>query len=530
MSSAPRPVRSRRAVRVLTALALAALVAGCAVGPSQRPPVAVRGAEMPPPPTTAAAPAEPGGLPDPEPLRAPLPVTDCTADTLAALGNPAPVAGALRISCGDIDVPTTPGQPTSGRTRLGIVAASAAGAPPDRPPLLVVGDSDSEPSARHAARLATQVPAELLERYQLIGLDRRGTGSDLLDCARNDSRLAVVDADPTTTSDASLAAALENARSIVQDCYLSGSGSIGEYSSAATASDVERFRALLGVGRLPAIGVGDGATALTIWASSHPGSVGRLVLDGPPDPTLAQPDLAESRAGAAERTFDVLAQGCVAGGGCVLGPDPRATVTAMLTRLSAQPITAPDGRRLTAGVAVNALLAGLADPPGWPRLTAALADAGRGAPAGLLDTLYPVLGPDGRFDSALATSCNDTNRRLTPAEVGQLATRWRSAYPLFGATLAQRLLVCAPWPAGPGLPAPGPVPDAPPIMVIGTAADPRAPLTGTQRAAAALAKAGLVTWQGAGTGSYPRTPCITHVVDDMLVGSRMPQADTLCPP
>lgn len=516
---------------MLLALAccVTSVVAGCAVGPSQRPPVAVRGAEMPPPPPGTAAPAPPGGLPDPEPLRAALRLTDCTADSLATIGNPTPAAGALRIGCGEIDVPTDPDQPTTGRTRLGVVVAAATDAPPDRPPLLVVGDSDSDPSALHAARLATQVSAGVLGRYQLVGLDRRGSGSDLLDCSRNNSRIAVLDGDPAGNTDAGLAAALENARSIVQDCYLSGSGSISEYSSAATASDIERLRNRLGVGRLAAIGGGDGATALTIWASSHPGSVGRLVLDAPPDPTLAEPDLSESRARAAEHTFDVLAGSCVAGG-CPLGADPRATVTAMLSRLRAQPITAPDGRRLTAGVAVNAVLTGLGEPRDWPRLLAALADADRGAPAALLAFLDPVLGPQGRFDSALATACNDSNRRFTPPEVGRLSTRWQEAYPLFGGVLALRLLACAPWPAGPGNPATGPVPDAPPITVIGTADDPRAPLAGSQRAAAALATARLLTWQGAGTGGYPRTPCVSAAVDAMLVDGRMPHPDALCPP
>ncbi|MBN9195586.1 MAG: alpha/beta hydrolase, partial [Microbacterium sp.] len=46
----------------------------------------------------------------------------------------------------------------------------------------------------------------------------------------------------------------------------------------------------------------------------------------------------------------------------------------------------------------------------------------------------------------------------------------------------------------------------------------------------ALVTARLVTWQGTGTGSYPRTPCVTGVVDRMLVQGEMPQADTVCPP
>jgi pimeloyl-ACP methyl ester carboxylesterase len=467
-------------------------------------------------------------------MRPTIRLTDCTADTLAALGGPAPAGGAaLRVECGDITVPTDPTRRGHGVTRLGVTVTATTDAPPDRPPLLVVGDSGTDPSSRHGALLATQASAAVLGGYQVIGLDRRGSGSDLLDCSPEDARLGILDGDPAApgaTADQVLAAVLEDARSVVQDCYLTEPDALTSYSTAATAADVEQLREDLGVERLSAVGIGDGATALTLWASAHPTSVGRLVLDGPPDPAAVEPDHTEARAAAAEQAFDAFAVSCTASGACPLGPDPRATVTGLLQKLRTQPVPAPDGRRLTTGVAVTALAATLGEPRSWPALTTALADAGRGAPGGMLALLDSVLGPEGRFDSALATACNDTNRRLTPPDVAGLVARWGGAYPLFGAPLATRLLACAPWPAGAGLPAPGPVPGAPPMLVLGAAHDPRAGSESVRRAAGALATARLVTWQGTGTGSYPRTPCVTAVVDRMLVQGELPQAGTVCPP
>ncbi|MYW76302.1 hypothetical protein GTW08_29875, partial [Pseudonocardia sp. SID8383] len=66
---------------VLGVLLLAVLLlAGCAVGPSQRPPVAVRGEQLPAAPPTSAAgpPADPDLLPDSDPVRT-TGFTDCTA-------------------------------------------------------------------------------------------------------------------------------------------------------------------------------------------------------------------------------------------------------------------------------------------------------------------------------------------------------------------------------------------------------------------------------------------------------------------
>ncbi|RTL65782.1 MAG: alpha/beta hydrolase [Pseudonocardiaceae bacterium] len=527
----------RRRARVAGAVAAAALVvltAGCAVGPSQRPPVAVVGADgmAPPPPPTSPPPAP--ALPRPDPMRPTVRLVDCTADTLGTLGNPAQAGGvALRVQCGDINVPTDPTRRGHGVTRIGVTVTSAADAPRDRPPLLVLGDSGTDPSSRHGALLATQLSAAVLDGYQVIGLDRRGSGSDLLDCSPEDARLGILDGDPTAPGaavDQVLAAVLEDARSVVQDCYLTEPDALTAYSTASTAADVEELRQDLGVERLSAVGTGDGATALTLWASAHPTSVGRLVLDGPPDPAAAEPDVTEARAAAAEQSFDAFAAACTASGTCALGADPRATVTGLLQTLRTRPVPAPDGRRLTAGVTVTALAATLGEPRSWPALTTALADAGRGVPDGMLALLDSVLGREGRFDSALATACNDTNRRLTPPDVTGLVARWSGAYPLFGAPFATRLLACAPWPAGAGLPNPGPVPGAPPMLVLGAAHDPRVGPESVRRAAGALVTARLVTWQGTGTGSYPRTPCVTGVVDRMLVQGEMPQADTVCPP
>ncbi|WP_214367894.1 alpha/beta fold hydrolase [Pseudonocardia sp. H11422] len=532
MSSVPRRARAGgRRTLLIVLCCLTALLAGCTVGPSQRPPVAVRGGDAPTlPPVSTPAPASPDELPEPEPQNSAIDFVDCTDDTLAELGTPVPAGRTLRFECGEIGVATDPAQPGLGRTRLGVLRAGTADAPDTRPPLLVLGDSDTAPSARHAARLATQVSPTVLEQYQLIGLDRRGAGTDALDCAPPAARSAVVDADPAATSEAALTALLERSRAIVQDCYLLLSGAVSSYRTSSSAADVEQIRTELGVERLAAIGVGDGAAALASWAGAHPQAVGRLVLDGPPDPAKDQPELTEARAAAAESTFDAFATACTAAGSCPLGDDPRTAVMALLDRLRSQPLVSAEGRRLTAGATVTALLAGLAEPQGWSRLGAALAQAVDGNPDGLLSVLVPVTGRDGRFDAALATSCNDARRRLTPPEVGELAAHWRTDHPLFGATLAQRLLVCAPWPALPAPAPPGQAIDAPPILVIGTAHDPRAPLAGAKRAAETLFTARFLGWQGAGTGAYPRTPCVTAVVDAMLVAGKAPQNGTLCPP
>jgi len=515
--------------RLTALLCLVTVLAGCTVGPSQRPPVAVRGENVPAapgPPTPTAVPV----LPEPESQRASIPFDECTEDTLVTLVEPVPADRNLQVDCGELTVPADPDQPASGAVTLGVIRVGEAGAPADRPPLLVLGDSTREPSTRHAAVLAGQVDPTLLQRYTLVGLDRRGAGLDILQCAPEEARAALVDADADSIGESELDSLLEQARAVVQECTLTLDSGLGSYRTAATAADVELLRAALGVERLSAVGVGDGAAALAMWARAEPRSVGRLVLDGPPHPTQDEPDLTDSRAGAAEAALGAFGVACTAHPGCPLGADPRATVTALLSQLQRRPLLASDGSRLTSGAAVTALLSELGEPRRWPALAAALAAANAGDPVPMLTILAPITGPRSLFDGMLATSCNDTQRRLAPGEIGEVAQRWINAYPTFGSTFALRLLACAPWPTGREPALAGQAEAAPPILVIGTAADPRGALDGSRRTADSLATARFISWQGAGTGSYPRSPCITGIVDSMLLDGVVPDSGTLCPP
>ena len=359
-------------------LCVAALLAGCTVGPSQRPPVAVRGEHMPAPAGLRARARRP--LPVPLPLPEPgfpaLEFRDCTGTLATAV--PAPPDRVLRVGCALLTVEADPAQPGLGRTRIGLLRVGLADAPADRPPLLVVGDSATQPSPTAPRPGRAGAPA-LLQRYTLVGIDRRGAGIDDLDCGPAVARSAFVNIDPGGDGTLpGLNALLEQARLVVQDCYLVHAGALSGYRTASTASDIEQVRAALGVTHLSAIGVGDGATALSPWARTHPDAAGRLVLDGPPNAALDEPDAAEARAAAAESAFDAFAAACAAEPTCPLGADPRAVVAAFVDRLRGQPITATDGRRLTAGMTVTALLTGLGEPAGWPDLAAALGQAQNG--------------------------------------------------------------------------------------------------------------------------------------------------------
>jgi pimeloyl-ACP methyl ester carboxylesterase len=452
----------------------------------------------------------------------------CRYDPLAELGRVAPADRTLRVDCAEISVEAS--GPPRRRTAIGLVRVRLAASPPVQPPLLVLGESDGVSGGLLAAQLATEVPLPVLQRVELIGMDPRGSGVNKLGCAPGSARATLVGADPVAADQGKLDAQLEAARQIAQECSLDLNDALSSYATATTVGDMERARQVLGVPRLAAYGLGDGARTLSVWADRFPGSVGRVVLDAPPDPTLDPTAAAKARAVAAEGAFDAFAKDCTSRPGCPLGADPRATVRSLVDRLRGQPIFTTGGDRLTAGALVYAILRDLDEPSRWPALAGALAATGRGDPAAFAPAVDSMLGTSSQLDIALATNCNDVKQRASVGQILDQAGKWGSEQPMFGPLLAQRMVRCTPWPVPGDVAMPGAAPTAPPMLVLGSAIDARGVLDGTKRAAAALHTTQFVSWQGTGHGSYPRTGCVSDVVQGFLLDGVVPQSSVLCPP
>jgi pimeloyl-ACP methyl ester carboxylesterase len=524
----------RRVAAVLAGAAVVStMLGGCVVGPSDRPAVAVRDAPLPPVPRTSG-PANTVPLPPINPSGTDtIDFSDCTSLALDRLGAAATNPD-LRYECGTVTVELNPDEP---RRRAGTADINVLRSGTGPVPLLVVGDIGGEPGSTLAARLANEVPPELLTAFTLVGMDRRGTGdSEPISCIPGESRERLIDIDPGAAQPAGTQAVLDAANEAARTCVQQIEDLLSLVDSWRAAADLEQVRRALAVDRLNAIAVGDGSRVVSAYLSRYTSTVGRVVMDGAPDPTQdaigAGPDLAA----AAEHALDAFAANC-ASNGCPLAPDPRGVVTSALEALRAQPVNAPDGTQVGAGTLLSALLAGLADTTRWPALASAVADASRGDVSGVAKLIEPLLAGDRdgrheppRLDASLLTACNDTTTRVPPDRVVQLGDDWEAHAPIFGALYAHRLLVCSPAPVPARTVAAPRSAGIPPVLVIGTDGDPLTPLTGTQRMADALAAGIMVTWQGNGHRAFPHTPCVTAAVQAFLVDGALPHNGTVCPP
>jgi pimeloyl-ACP methyl ester carboxylesterase len=508
-------------VRVATLVATMGVLAGCTAGPSNRPEIITNdgGAAST---TQSVAPNEVPPLEDAESSIQWRPCAGEMSDTLAAQQLP----GWLPLSCGKVngvlDSPYAPGRNT---VRLQLVRAGEGPVP-----IVVVNDVGGLPGTVYAARLAATLPQPFFEKFQLIGIDRRGTGnSAAANCVPIEIRRAMVETDPVALD---VDGWFQVAQTAGQQCAIVLESQLPAIDTWRTAADLDALRVALGVDRLNAIGHGEGSRVVSMFADRFPDRVGRLVLDGVPDPTADAPLAYEGIAKGGEAAWDAFAADCVQRG-CELGGEPERALLELLGQLRAAPITGP-ALDVTAGAAMHAVLIGLADRRTWPTLSSALGAARNGDGSGLTALLTPsVLGSEVQapsLDGNLVTTCNDMSTRMSPDQVRSAATEWKQKFPLFGPLAAQRLAFCAPWTI-PDHPLPTPTGrGAPPILVLGTASDAITPLEGTERAAQQLDSGVLVSWQGGGHGALGVSPCATDAATRFLTDAAVPRNGTVCPP
>ncbi|MEV4057590.1 alpha/beta fold hydrolase [Amycolatopsis sp. NPDC049688] len=512
----------RRRTRLLVALLALVSAAGCAAGPSVRPALVENDGK-----TTGSTPTRAPGVPLPplgEPQSPTLKWADCDDDTRQRVGTPA-VPDSLHFTCARVTAPLdAPGEPRRSVVRL---LALKAGSGPV--PLVVVNDVDGEPGSVYAARLAAALPPAFLEKFSLIGLDRRGTGlSGAAQCVPPDIRHDLIDADP---AQGGLGDVLDAARKAGQQCAIELDDSQTALDSWRAAGDVDELRKQLGMERLDALGHGDGSKVLAEYAVRFPAQVGRMVLDGVPDPGADTAAVLDAVAAGAQSTLDAFAADCAARH-CALG-DPKAALAALTDQLRRTPASTADDVAFGPGVAMFAVYTGLTQRARWAELADALTAARTGNIEPLAAFVSPVLhdtrAQPSRIDATIATRCNDSQTRLSADQLDQVAAGMRAKYPQFGTVVAQQLAWCGPWPVRTEpLPAPG-VPGVPPILVAATAADPATPQVGSTRAADQMPSAVSITWQGAGHGALPASPCITEAARAFLIDGKIPTDGTLCP-
>ncbi|MFN8621281.1 MAG: alpha/beta fold hydrolase [Chloroflexota bacterium] len=370
-------------------------------------------------------------------------------------------------------------------------------------------------SARELARtMATNVRA----RYDLVFLDRRGTGrSDGLDCPDATKTWLATD---VALADAAADDALVAAARTFADACVKETGTdpatLRFLSTAQAAEDLEALRRYLGADTMTIYGAAEGSLLAQAYADAHPAQVWRLILDAPLDPGMADLDRLAEAARASDQVLTATLAECATAAPCtrdVVGKDALAAFDGLMSALVQEPrtveLTNGSGGTTTrtVGAADLALVAQtwLGTERDRMLLQRAIAAASQGRWWHLVRMLDLVrqgrLGPGAAPEQAgateaarLAIACADAD--LGPGSDEDRASAWLAAARVTEATdtrLARMLaadLPCAFWPGRPaaGGAAEGDadgaglvVEPAFPVLLLGATLDPSAPWANGER-------------------------------------------------
>jgi pimeloyl-ACP methyl ester carboxylesterase len=519
--------RTRRGL--LTVLAAALALAGCTTtdGRGRYAGDPIPGA---PAPGATAAPVEP--------TISPLTFQDCTSVIKPQLRNQPGGNRPLTFSCGRLRVPLDYRAPAAKAIELFLIRVRLAGQQKRIGSLVVNPGGPGGSGVDAAVGLSLTLPPDLLRRFDVVGFDPRGVGlSSPVDCIPAELKDRAVALDPDARTDAQYQAQVQIAREVSQACLKKYGDDLRHYNTEETARDLDLVRQAVGDAKLTYLGYSYGTRLGSVYAQLFPKRVRALVLDGAVDPRAGEVAAAEGQARGFERAFDQFAADCRRRGAtCLIGPDPRASQVRLLARARRTPIPSggADKRKATAGHVLLATISALYGKDDWPELESAIAEGNGGAASGIftLADRYAQRDPKGEYtnllDANTAINCADTKERTPDAIVRKALASWRQKYPLFGSSLALGLLGCQQWQAGRQPPPAVRAAGAPPLLVVGTVNDPATPYASARVLARTLASGRLLTWNGEGHTAYPKTPCVTALVNAYLVSLQVPRAGARC--
>ncbi|HYR62746.1 MAG TPA: alpha/beta hydrolase [Actinomycetota bacterium] len=443
------------------------------------------------------------------------------------------------FQCTTLAVPLDWSHAAGGATvRLSLIRLPASGAKSQRIGSLLVNPGGPGASAVDFARQIPQVlPDSILRRFDIVAFDPRGMGgSSPLACENGPGLDAFLATNPNPQTPAEIQAVIAADQQFAAGCAKQyGTNFLAHIDTQTAARDMDYIRAALGEDKLTYVGYSYGTFLGAQYADLFPNRVRAFVLDGAVDPSLVGLQFDVAQAVGFDKELGDFFNACVVGCPFYSGGDPKGAFMSLMSQVAAQPLQVGN-RQLTLALFLNGVADALYTPSTWPDLQTALAAAAQGNGSRLLalsDSLTDRR-PDGSYDaltSALsAVNCVDS---VYPTDVNTYkaeAAKAAQSAPVFGAAIVWGSLVCAYWPV-PASIHPGPVhaTGAPPILVIGTTADPATPYQWAEALASQLSSGVLLTHVGEGHTSLGQgSGCVDNVVVTYLLDLTPPAKGSVC--
>lgn len=476
----------------------------------------------PPAPTVA-----PGSTSDPVDPSAPSTTIDPGPTlTWSNCGN--------RLQCATLEVPLDHDDPTRGVIELSLVR-HVAGKKNQRIGSLLVNPGGPGSGGTWLARSARSLYApELLDRFDIVGWDPRGTGDSepAVDCTDDYDEFFGLDVPPA--NDAALLRLVDTADRFAKACLERSGDLLRHISTRDSARDMDLIRRALGEDTISYFGFSYGSELGSVWVTLFPDTVRAAVFDGASDPTVDQIEGVLQQAAGFEDQLDVFLANCSADRDCAFHNGGRAdrAYDRLMAGLGRNPLVVSRDRiPVTRGVAYYAVASALYTQNFWPRLERALAAAQGGDGSELLalydDYLTPPWGSGNEFEAFIAISClDDPGPKGVEASLAQV-DRFLEVAPRLGAGFAYGF-ECALWPVEQAQKVTATGAGAGPIVVIGTTGDAATPIESTRAMARAMEDGRFVSVEANQHTGYGVNRCIIDVVNRYLIDLAPPTDGTFC--
>ncbi len=389
--------------------------------------------------------------------------------------------------------------------------------------------------------------ATLRKNFDVVGWDPRGVGKSApitcLDGREMNNFLYAVSPHPEG-SDAWLQSRVPIEKAYGEACKKNTGELLGHIDAESNARDMDLLRAVLGDSKLYYLGFSYGTFFGAHYAKLFPKNVGRLVLDGPVDPSLSEAEDFTTQMGGFESAYRAYLTDCLTGTTCPFSgtlDDALAQSKALIAKAGTAGLTITDGRTLDLGTLGTAISYPLYSRDSWPDLSKMLAELeqGNASLAFQFADGYNGRNDNGTFSEQsnvyTAALCLDGVFPDSVAGTRETMNTIAAAAPTIGAIFSysdwvQVSIACQNWPYKSVLhPEKIHAKGAAPIMVVGTTNDPATPYVGAQSLASQLDSGFLVTRKGEGHTAYASgNACIDTTVDAYLVKGTVPAQDRLC--
>ncbi|MDR7085750.1 pimeloyl-ACP methyl ester carboxylesterase [Aeromicrobium panaciterrae] len=443
--------------------------------------------------------------------------------------------------CADVAVPIDYDDPTGATTKLAVKVIPSLGGAAKRSIFVNPGGPGGD-ATDFADTMSSEFGNEVLETYDIVGVDPRGVGdSEPLQCMSDDNFSDFTNVDPDPNTPEEIAALRKSVTDLGTACEREGGELAAHVSTEEAARDMDVVRALLGRKKMDWFGASYGTQLGATYATLFPKTVGRMVLDGAVDPALSVIESAIGQATGFQRALVAFAKDCIKKDSCPLGNDldaGMAKISDLMRRLDETPMETGDpSRELTEGLAFYGVAVTLYDKGTWHYLERGLKEAfgGDGTTLLVLSDAYFDRDPNGKYGDNIgeviyAVSSLDVADPPTLAEVEAALPRFEKISPVFGRALGWGTLSPSDWPikaTHPQVKIDGE--GAPPIIVVGTTRDPATPYEGAQSLAKQLASGVLISRDGDGHTAYSSgNQCISKAVDEYLVSGKVPKDGLFC--